>query len=185
MHRMREGGEDMKRRIFKVALFLLLGAIVNVAVAWGIALLFPLDVQLGGTGINDPSQTPRWVVGIHSHMGGTLVFSTACFDRYEYRNLLPSDLPYWSMAHEPPTRYQAAAMVEVTEHAYGWPMVTLFHCKGYPSGVPIPFWPRRGTIARWLPLTVIRPGFAINTVFYAAVLWMLCATIGVVHRRRR
>ncbi|MFB3104558.1 MAG: hypothetical protein ACE1ZA_06470, partial [Pseudomonadales bacterium] len=37
----------MKRRLFKLALFLLLGAVVNVAVAWGLA--WKLDVTRGHT----------------------------------------------------------------------------------------------------------------------------------------
>jgi len=36
-----------------------------------------------------------------------------------------------------------------------------------------------------LPLLPIWPGFAINTIFYAAILWMLCLGFGAVRRRRR
>src|SRR5262245_31441730 len=42
----------MKRRIFKLALFLLLGAMLNVAVAWGCALLLnPFDWSEGPFGV--------------------------------------------------------------------------------------------------------------------------------------
>ena len=34
----------MKRRLFKLVVFLLLGAIVNVAVMWGIAAMVPINV---------------------------------------------------------------------------------------------------------------------------------------------
>jgi hypothetical protein len=37
----------------------------------------------------------------------------------------------------------------------------------------------------WLPWHPIWPGFAINSIFYAAILWMLFALPFVVHRRRR
>jgi hypothetical protein len=38
---------------------------------------------------------------------------------------------------------------------------------------------------RLLPLGVIWPGFAINTIFYAAILWLLFATPFAVRRRIR
>src|SRR5678816_2967482 len=38
---------------------------------------------------------------------------------------------------------------------------------------------------RRLPLRPIWPGFAINTIFYAAVLWLLFAAFGQIRRRRR
>jgi hypothetical protein len=38
---------------------------------------------------------------------------------------------------------------------------------------------------RILPLRPLWPGFAINTVFYAAILWMLFAAPGMIRRRRR
>lgn len=41
----------MKRRLLIIAIFLLLGAVVNVAVAWGFALRGPLlwaDEKMGG-----------------------------------------------------------------------------------------------------------------------------------------
>ena len=36
-----------------------------------------------------------------------------------------------------------------------------------------------------MPLTPLWPGFAINTVFYAAILWMLFAAPFALRRRRR
>ena len=38
---------------------------------------------------------------------------------------------------------------------------------------------------RALPLQVVWPGFAINTIFYAAIVWMLFAVPGAVRRRVR
>ncbi len=39
--------------------------------------------------------------------------------------------------------------------------------------------------AEMLPLRPIWPGFAINTVFYAAILWLLFAAFGRIRRWRR
>ncbi|MCI0630648.1 MAG: hypothetical protein L0Y44_08360 [Phycisphaerales bacterium] len=39
--------------------------------------------------------------------------------------------------------------------------------------------------ARVLPLRVIWPGFALNTLFYATLLWLLFTTPGTMRRRLR
>ena len=50
----RTGVMGMKRWIFTILLFLLLGVIVNIAVAWGSALFaLPEDVKLGCTELGD------------------------------------------------------------------------------------------------------------------------------------
>jgi hypothetical protein len=41
------------------------------------------------------------------------------------------------------------------------------------------------SIQRQLPMKPIYPGFAINTIFYAAILWLPFAAFGVIRRRRR
>ncbi len=38
---------------------------------------------------------------------------------------------------------------------------------------------------RFIPLRVLWPGFAINTVFYAAILWLPVAGLGVIRRIKR
>jgi hypothetical protein len=38
---------------------------------------------------------------------------------------------------------------------------------------------------RRLPLAILWPGFAINTIFYAAILWLPFAAFGRIRRRRR
>ena len=38
---------------------------------------------------------------------------------------------------------------------------------------------------RVIPFTPIHPGFAINTIFYAAILWLLWAAPGAIRRLRR
>ena len=123
----------MKRRLFKLVLFLLLGAVVNVAVAWGCARFF----------------SPRSNVIIRDSIGRIeVVYSPA-------------------------------------EIVHGWPLLALTS-----------EWPEHGgttsTAIHYgdevLPMAPIWPGFAINTVFYAAILRLLMfsvSTTRLVIRRKR
>ena len=117
----------MKRRLFKLVLFLLLGAVVNVAVAWGCARFF----------------SPRSNVIIRDAIGRIeVVYSPA-------------------------------------EIVHGWPLLALTS-----------EWPEHGgttsTAIHYgdevLPMAPIWPGFAINTIFYGAILWLLI--LGPVALRR-
>ena len=106
----------MKRRLTKLVLVILLGAVVNVAVAWGCAL--------GGDRYSDG-------------FGRT-------FDGASHH--------WW-------TDY---------EFASGWPLRTFWS-----------EWTYQNTL---LSLRPIWSGFAINTIFYAAILWLL--TLGPFTARR-
>ncbi len=108
----------MKRRLFKLVVFLLLGAVVNVAVAWGGARFF----------------SPRSNVFYQNADGTTEV------------------------------------VYEPEEIVHGWPLLALTS-----------EWPEHGGFAETaihygdevLPLMPIWPGFAVNTIFYGAILWLL------------
>ena len=117
----------MKRRLTKLVVFLILGAIVNVVVAWGCARFF----------------SPRSTL-IYRYGDGTT--------RVVY----------------PPT-----------EIVHGWPLLALTS-----------EWPDDRGVTVWaldfgdevLPLIPIWPGFAINMIFYATILWLL--TLGPFTTRR-
>ena len=181
----------MKRWIFKLVVFLLLGAIVNVAVAWGIVLWTPQEPYGPGMAvvlnqIDWPRQaspdTPAPQRQSSGRTWGLSVIQTMA-------HVLPLDAPRspgavsgWGMS-----LFQA-----------GWPcrcveaQVSQVNRKGVP--IRTDFRPAvklsetlhflRVGEARYrvLPLRPIWPGFAINTVFYAAILWLLM--FGVFTMRR-
>ena len=121
----------MKRRLTKLVVFLLLGAIVNVAVAWGCMYFFSPRARI-----------PR-----------------------EYADRIIEDL--WPLPYPHP------------EWVYGWPLVVLT------NGWPIEPWMVITPSAyddELQSLTPIWTGFAINTIFYAALLWMLWLSPFVVRR---
>ena len=190
----------VKRRLFKLVVFLLLGAVVNVAVAWGIALLVDFGVvqdTLGGA----KSRRGDWVVFQHVAGGAirirALVVSGDNIEEYEQYAMPPWLLPLWGpLAVQVRQQVIDEPFVRVAD-AYGWPTYSLWcafawNTAQWPNVLTDPRLsailitsPMGGNYAlsqRALPLRPIWRGFAINTIFYAAIVWML--TLGPFAARR-
>ena len=193
-------------------MFLLLGAIVNVAVAWGCAILVDMtpatgNVRKGGdlSLVTDHGSLVGWM---RCRVGSTQI-ELCCRDvglpslwNSEWRWAI-NRFPAWveflmaypdDMDRPVPTFYASAR---------GWPLRCLWG--------DYVLWPVRGTSgmyeitdSRWmiflgdssmqvptrydaraLPLHLLETGFAINTIFYAAILWLLFAAPFALRRRRR
>jgi hypothetical protein len=184
----------MKSTRLRIAIVLLLGAVVNVAVAWGcagctpigswrtvpIGDALPLEVQsLIPVGWNSSdtnqitlifkSQSNPEAIGVRlTHLG---VFEgRGGFGAGFGRELLiiRSGWPAVSMACEGlisnlPTQTAPAQ----PEWQYGLSASYLPRVQSPQTG----FWP--ATIARALPLRPTWPGFVLNTLFYAVIVWPL------------
>ena len=153
----------MKRRIFKLVLFPLLGAVINVAVAWAIAARTPLysnpvtlmtraesrafvTSRVGAANDDDP-------LGMQgSAFGATL--TAVPYSRTD------AEMTVYAFAYD---------------WRYGWPMRSLMTDANV-SGAGRP---------ETLPTRPIWPGFAINTIFYAGIVWVLFAVPGVPRKLRR
>jgi len=185
----------VKRRLLILAVFLLAGAVVNVAVAWGIA----------GTSTN--YKTMR-LQAIECREGERLVRAFTSFgselvvgrigprldathgelgrwrrSRYERANPSRND---WSLLR----KSEALPNIRM-EEACGWPGLALrWYVRrtepGLRGGIELGGTRRysftghsgRGTVSlglgdRTLPLLPIWPGFAVNTLLYATLLWLL------------
>ena len=203
----------MKPRLFKLALFLLLGTIVNVAVAWGLA--WKLDINQGHATVKSlivaevAGETPNQLWGVYRHkrsgamrvLSYHLETSMGASNGGDPGSLLPSwNQDYFLEIH----RDELNEFVRMQD-GRGWPMLALWgqafadskmssppFCEVeyaimptdfidptlYFSSGPSPFIGVYGEASilwqiRFLPLYPIWPGFAINTIFYAAILWML------------
>jgi hypothetical protein len=202
----------MKRRtIFKLLLFLLAGAIINVAVAWGCAIGcrdILDDEELANANMGEVI----WQVSSFRHPVGDVLVSTRLKNEsgmavHSARH--PSTLiKNWSRFEELTAEFTNSerSVVEIRfAIGRGIPMRALWSERSHVLDVAeyglsnnaIP--PINGGIetglalsapgpGRWpidLPLRPIWPGFAINTIFYAAILWVLFAVPGVLSRERR
>ena len=190
----------MKRRLTKLVVFLLLGAIVNVAVAWACAawsdhrniyyFLIMQPVQ--------PSQWPRsemnwltqsgWAPSKNGwHAVPTEPLSALGLHRRAFYEL-PSAPSGWSGPREPfVIRTRAGWPARSLTGAIWFRDVVRARSQSFPRGkkieavnalaieIDIHTQPKGFTWKehRALPYMPIVPGFAINTIFYAALLWLL------------
>ncbi|MFB3104295.1 MAG: hypothetical protein ACE1ZA_05135 [Pseudomonadales bacterium] len=204
----------MKRYLLRITFFLIFGAVVNIAVAWGCAL--SVDTILGTRVIAHEGSIAsevgyaRWIVERDSRRGGTRFDSRRSHFDYPTRDtpVHPIDLlPKWSNFGDPVAGYESGL---ITVHrrigdARGWPMLSMWSepyiaYKSRDEGwvvnrgnggikTPLPAW-HRGTFPpeRYLPLRIIWFGFAINTMLYsatAASLWILVCTPFLIRRAVR
>ncbi len=187
----------MKRIFLKLVVFLLLGALINVGVAWGCAWWSKPSMYFQEALHVDEPDSPldgfhagrNWGFGWErvstSYIGGATGGTTAA----KYEALLPDwgrsvlDGSHWS------DKEGLRFIHEVrTVEGCGLPMLTLWGGVLDPAGGWHTPFPPPGDFAfaiplesstdlrtsewRWLPLFPMLPGFAINTLFYAALLWL-------------
>ena len=181
----------MKRRLVKIIVFLLLGAVVNVAVAWASSIFI---------GFADTSSDIRAIRG--SPAGGWFVetyhrFSAFRVEWFHTRDLTvnqiegpsPVDLvPTW-IVYDPELNENRSMELWEAE-ARGWPLLALWskprswyealdgtrHHLPTEGAIELPLSPftgGMGVMPKILPLRPIWPGFAINTLFYAVIVWLL------------
>ncbi len=169
----------MKHPLLIIAICLLLGAVVNVAVAWGCAVWSPVDITPGSS----ESELVKWP--------GPVPEGWPPLDWWQRESGFGVDIDYLAAVDMSIGAYAKAI------YDRGWPYRSLrAEWKGVlTSTVNVGEW-RGGLNLPWrrpgdelpLPLKPLWPGFAINTIFYAAILWLLipgpCALRRLVRRRR-
>jgi len=169
----------MKRHLLIVAIFLLAGAVVNVAVAWG-CVIRPMILTSGSGPIPAvglwPFAVPReWpsapsFVVTRTSLGVSVLQGLSRDLEFHYRQWsLRAGLPFRSLylvrnrTEEQGTRYGAL----ILERPIRWQ-----------EGIKIPqslFWrlSSRDSWGRNLPTMPVWPGFLVNTILYAVVPWLL------------
>ncbi len=211
----------MKCRITRLVVFLVLSAIVNVAVAWGFAYwivpykgqIFPAQNGIVEVYFAVGDSLPRWVFKELRQPGAsTLVWWDQRSDPkpveskqalvFSMRNLFEqASPPPWSAVRRTPVASQQVETSQVrpiVECARGWPCLALlsridlqrnpttreYDITKVGGGIPIEthHWPPQKPGMVWytgpipqraiLPYRPIWPGFAINTILFAAILWL-------------
>ena len=171
----------MKRRIFKLALLLLLGAIVNVAVAWGCAsILKPKNISHVSTSREE------------------------CITQIaNYFDILPDGSVYnghtnraLSFKLQYASRQANADYIDyiiVVRIKSGWPLLSqvgewIFQVNNngsssrFATALMNPWVGDFQQEINFIPYRPLWPGFAINTIIYATILWLL--TLGPFTARR-
>ncbi len=186
----------MKRWLAKLVVFLLLGAIVNVAVAWGCTL-----------------GSKRYLPSMHSHPAwrtkrvleheGWMLYTQArigtvrAMARRPYTDsavtatkVAAGSFPRWCSIRELPALRPASRATEgawevQSDWAYGWPCVSMWHqVAGHKRR-----WPGSSSAYLWgrhLPIKIVWFGFVVNSLFYAGVLCLLmCGSFALRRFMRR
>jgi len=218
----------VKRRPVTLALFLLLGAAINIAVAWGLAMWVSYersshdsDGVIMMKGLRGPY---IWSIAHLDDFGSRRMMALPNYESRGYPNikLKMARCPNWTgwpafldmksveaVETEAAMNWPANTMALMPSaqmcDARGWPMLAMrgqlvsgpalpSMNNGWREAIalrPLPGGPPGVVIfhlERALPLWPIWPGFAINTLFYAAICWLLFAAPFAVrrmsHRRR-
>ena len=149
----------MRRRLLTIAIFLLAGAVVNVAVAWGLMHLQRQSFYVSYT--FDEAQITSF-----ARRSVTETADLSVFDAMGFGGL------GWTELHCA-VGEQRQLVVVITAFVAGWPMDALRCYRVNRNAKWDGISPPAFTGARPFPKTPILLGFLINTLFYAAILWLL------------
>ncbi len=175
----------MKRRLTKFVVFLVLGAVVNVAVAWGCAAYLQVDspASSGGTLYGPPSrpEVTNWLKEWESRTGMNLNWWTNQHEGFGAREtrfiwtpkqrsyMVPSSDDFRFIEAGLPRHALCGGRIK---RAYDPRLAVVFPQTDHGVFSVGEFsWCLRKQ-SRLLPLHPIWEGLAINTIFYAAILWM-------------
>ncbi len=163
----------MKRRLLIVAVFLLAGAVVNVAVAWGCAFWSPVQASPSSTLALELIEGGTIVDPLCSGFGLRIdfVFTEGIEYNVDLRvtsgwPLLAMNQPSWKGYRISPLRlplrreYGRDGPLDVLERAF---LTLVIRANQQVTSTP----------RRVIAAGPIWPGFAVNTLFYATFLWLL------------
>ena len=170
----------MKRYLIAIAIFLLVGALLNVCIAWALQLWgkqpIPDPENISGhLGTLGPSERSSWarasgqgwperpnVVWVQEFVGGRFTDLFAQSPEVDSTGLTEDE-------HLELIRTQFSYTVEIVER--GWPARTVSMERWYEFHYPGPFqWQCNGypVAGRYIPIRLLWGGFVANTVVYAA-----------------
>ena len=186
----------MKRRILKLCLFLLLGALINIALAWT-CVLNPWSVKERSGGPLDLKQQVQWWHTVaprdmseptqvdRSHIPGVEQ------DTLSGESRPSADQPPGTMLIEQTLRMRAGLPLRSLHGDY-FSYVRVSSDNMIANRFDWLLWPPAVLVSKkieyqrpMLPLAPLWPGFAINTILYAGFVWLLCMIPGALRRRRR
>jgi hypothetical protein len=177
-----------KQLLLKLGVFLLLGVVVNVAVAWGALWQMRSEFDPFTEETYDfRSAKPPLTWSLYR---GSVCYMIEASTNLDYART-DSPIPKGSLLRSTPIQRDARFLYE---RGWGWPaysLRSLSQCGETEYGdlrilevkggmnLPNEHFVFENPV---LPLRPIWPGFAINTIFYAAMLWLLWVAPGKIRR---
>jgi hypothetical protein len=188
----------MKRWLVKGVMFLLLGAILNVAVVVGVVFVlrrFDPRQDQRVTYYKDVVGEVRWKTSLINM--STMGIAWSKRERWylslkKHPDTGPTSFPIWARTLCSPLPEFVGGSMMIEERIVvgrGWPCIAasfeILHDKNNQVTHAIDFgdsWKDEDAIPRLIPCRIAWPGFSVNTLLYGAVLWMLVATISAIRR---
>ncbi len=197
----------LRRWIVRAVVFLLLGAVVNVAVAWGFALRVDVFMNPGRKSYQFTDTRSVFIIDFTA-TGSKRTQVARSYGDYSRANghtsgFSPDELlADWSHLR---TTSESDGFTKFSrdvrwEDGRGWPLLSFMAIgkvenlttreSSIKFGMVVESHPWRGrgggyNEPRVIPLQPIWPGFAFNTAFYTVVLWLLLAAPFALRRWRR
>ena len=175
----------MKRRLTKLVAFLLLGAIINVAVAWGCATILR-PRPLTHDNLSRAQCIPLIANYFNMQPEGSF-FSGHINQGVSYKR------QFASRSASDPWDYKLVVRIET-----GWPVRSLAGAylsdrndqamgSWFTTAIINPWLADNEQAFNFIPYRPMWPGFGLNTLLYAAILWIPLAPFALRHvlRRRR
>jgi hypothetical protein len=169
-----------KQLLLKLGVFLLLGVVVNVAVAWGCAALVEMPIKKGRW----------WVLPLDTGQQLWKSFARQEWNEAEHQQGNTSQLSAfgvlstWVFADDPESiviesdlATNASRSWGIIVHESGWPTLSTryvgFVVRDGNTTTATCEWCWQLTDTRTLPLRPIWSGFIINTIIYSVLLWLI------------
>lgn len=176
----------MRRMLKRAILFLLLGAIINVAVAWGLSLR-PFAIAVGRKLRTDQFAIDWWRSHAPAHFPGApaSVYELG-LHQFGYHGLMLCDTDSFDPITSPPRL--------VFRIAHGWPQASLesicwMDCRSWSAewrnSIHLSGHPKPSGSGLELPVAPLWPGFTLNTFFYAVIACLFLTVLGLSRERRR
>ncbi len=168
----------VKRRLLIAVVFLLAGAVVNVAVAWLLAAVVePSSDPEMVLDFPDPDARCLWVVTA-ARGWGSLVISAAMpsLGSSDPVDIDDPRIPSWSRVQHLSAYQQGEPMPMIFDLAFGWPFLSMWlsvdATRDSDTGAVIQR-TTSGAVSEFeFPIRILWLGFAVNTFLYAALLWL-------------
>ena len=177
----------MRRRLLTILIFLLAGAVVNVAVAWGCAAWVNIGRPVRAAE-REARVTPDhyWQIERLHRVGALRIASSRRAEHSLNYDFTEIHVPHWSELASVAVEFRANGIEDRLADARGWPVLSMCcHIDFDYNAPPSSFRSNDGIIlapytgvatasvrVRALPLRPIWRGFALNTIFYALILWL-------------
>lgn len=203
----------MKRHFTKFLIFIIIGAIINICIAWAISLNnkwwtsavwstginwtsdndddipnqweFIRVQRFGAQGVSSWSSRANQVLQVHASIAFDDLPINESIGHWPADDPHPSDLPHWAWPRRWFTFSEPDDSFNIRqEFATGWPLLSLRSAhtinvsavgstSKWAGCLRTPNWSRDNFPGTFVPLYPIWPGFAINTLIYSAIVWIL------------